>query len=794
MRRMRLLRQCALGALAAVAFAGASAAPSAAQAGRDPVAQQTVLPPPEAPFAGSIGTTPSDSHPSWLHPPTMPADAPNVLLIMTDDVGFAAASAFGGPVPTPHLEALAQHGLSYTQFHTTAICSATRAALLTGRNHHAVGTGMLADIPGGYPGYTGEIPRSAATIARVLRDNGYSTAMFGKHHNIAPWSTGAGPFDSWPTGLGFDYFYGFVSGDMNQWNPRLYRGTSLAEVQLPPGQTLDYELASDAIRWVHDEVAAAPDRPFFMYLAPGSTHAPHQAPMDWINRFRGQFDQGWDSLREQSFARQQAEGITPPGTDLTARPDAIPAWDALSADQRRVFSRMMEVYAGMLAYEDAQIGRLLDELQRMGELDNTLVIFIEGDNGASGEGGLTGGTYELGVITGDADPQSWLNQSLPDLGTDRTYETFPAGWAWALNTPFQWMKQVSSHLGGTRNGLVISWPRGIEDHGEIRRQFADVNDIAPTILEAVGVAAPTSVDGVAQQPIDGVSLAYSFDHADAPERHTTQYFEMAGTRAIYHDGWFANTVVQRPPWENAAGRNVTAAPQWELYNLRDDFSQAHNLAAEQPERLAALEQLWTQEAQRNHVFPIDTRPYVVRGAEGQAQYLHRRARYTYWGAGVSVAQASAPMLFGPWELTADITTRSARANGVLLATGSVFGGWSFYLKNGRPVAYAAANNRDDNQFRIEARSAVQSGSAHVRYQFTPDGPFPGAGGTMRIFIGESQVGEGQIGRTVVRPGGLGETFDTGRDTGQRVTDDYQGEGRFEGDISKIEITFPTAPR
>ncbi|MGH6781064.1 MAG: arylsulfatase, partial [Sphingomonadaceae bacterium] len=519
------------------------ASPAVAQTG-------TILPVPEAPFAGKIGETYADSVAAMPKPVRAPAGAPNVLLILTDDVGFAAASTFGGPVPTPSLDRLAARGLIYNRFHTTAMCSPTRASLLTGRNHHAVATGLITDLATGFPGYWATIPRSAATVAEILRQNGWNTGFFGKHHNVpGALTSAAGPFDLWPTGLGFEYFYGFVGGDTNQWRPKLYRGTTPVEHRHHPDRTLDSDLSTDLIHWIHNQQAAAPDKPFFAYLAPGSAHAPHQAPADWIARFKGKFDQGWDRLREESFARQKALGIIPADTALTPRPEAVPAWDSLSPDERRVHARMMEVYAGMLAYQDAEIGRVLAELDRMGEAENTLVLFIEGDNGASAEGGPEGDSNEIGVLAnGVREDTGWLLKLMPEMGGPESYQIFSAGWAWATNAPFAWTKQVASHLGGIRNGLVVSWPKGIAARG-IRSQFSHVTDIMPTILDATGVAMPRAVNGAEQQRVDGVSLTYSFADADAPERHRTQYFELMGNRGIYADGWFANTTPRRAPWD-----------------------------------------------------------------------------------------------------------------------------------------------------------------------------------------------------------------------------------------------------
>ena len=751
--------------------------------------EHVTLPHPEAPFAGRIGTTFADSTPSYPRPVTAPADAPNVIVILTDDVGFAAASSFGGPIATPTLDQLAATGLRYARFHTTAMCSPTRAALLTGRNHHAVGNGVVTDVSSGYPGYDGTIPRSAATVAEILRQNGYNTAMVGKHHNVPRGQDDAntGPFDQWPTGLGFEHFYGFIGGDADQWQPRLLRGTSRVDAPAMT-TTLDHYLAQDAIQWIHGQVAAAPNKPFFLYFAPGSAHAPHQAPPEWIARFRGQFDQGWDRMREESLARQIAAGIVPAGTQLTPRPDAIPAWSSLSADQRRVYARMMEVYAGMLAYQDDQIGSIIRELERMGERDNTLIIFIQGDNGASSEGALTGSMNELGsLVNGMREDTPWLLSQMAEMGGPRSYQIYPAGWAWAMNTPFQWVKQVGSHLGGTRNGMIVSWPARITNGGGIRTQFTHVNDIMPTILEATGIAMPSAVNGVTQQRVDGVSMAYSFANANAPERHTRQYFEMVGNRAIYDNGWLANTVPGRLPWVIGGSGGLPTDYRWELYDLTSDYSQSRDVAAQHPERLAAMQALWDAEARANNVYPLDDR----QGTEGRIGIAAQPRPYVYWGAGISVNQTAAPPLnFRSFRIDADVTTPRSTAQGVLVAVGSMFGGWSFGFDDGRPFVVHAASQKPEDQFRIIGTQRVGAGSHRISYDYTLDGR-PGQGGTMTISVDGREVARGRIARTPRVAAGLGETFDIGRDTGVAVTD-LRGGTTFNGAISRIEVA-PRAP-
>lgn len=750
-----------------------------------------VLPRPQGPFQGKIERTYKGSEPDWPQPVQAPTDAPNVLLVLTDDVGFGASSTFGGLVPTPTLDRLADSGVRYNRFHTTAICSPTRASLLTGRNHHAVGVGIVADLAAGYPGYAGYMPRSAATVAEVLKLNGYNTAMFGKHHNVpAGASSAAGPFDQWPVGLGFEYFYGFVGAQANQFTPSLYRGTS--PVEAPPGVMLDKALIDDAINWVHNQQASAPEKPFFIYYAPGTAHAPHQAPPEWIEKFRGQFDQGWDKLREETFARQKELGVVPADAELTPRPAGIPAWESISAAHRQVTARMMEVYAAMLAYQDHQFGRLIDELERMGELENTLVLFIQGDNGGSAEGTLFGHTNPMGGFA-NAVEETVEEQlaKLDELGGPNTAQNFAAGWAWVTNTPFQWTKQIASHLGGIRNGLVVSWPARIQASG-VRPQFHHVVDIMPTILEAAGLPLPTEVHGVPQQRVDGVSMIYSFADAAAPGQRRTQYFETLGNRAIYQDGWMASTRPVRATWMINEPLYAAASPEdyeWELYHLDQDFSQARNLAKAHPERLAALQAAFAQEAERNQVYPLDDRLTLPRFAAADEGGVAPRPSYVYWGKDISVPAEVAPRLVGSFTLTAQIETEPGAANGVLAALGSHFAGWSFYLKDGRPVVVMAGSRQPERTYRVQADTAVPAGAATVEYRFASDGP--GQGGVMRISIDGREVAQGRIEQTILRPVEMTDTFDIGLDRGTPVTADYQEQGRFAGQIHKLTVTAPT---
>lgn len=760
-------------------------------------ADTNVLPRPAKPFIGQLEPTEQDSTAVYPSELKAPEGAPNILLVMTDDVGFASSSTFGGSIPTPNLDNLAAQGLRYNQFNTTGVCSPSRAALLTGRNHHAVGTPTVSELSSPYPGYTARIPRSAATVARILRDNGYNTAMFGKDHNV-PGSerSPAGPFHQWPTGRGFEYFYGLVGGGSDQWQPPLYEGISHVDgSNRPDGYLLDEELADQAIEWIHNQKAAAPDKPFFMYYAPTSAHSPHQAPKDWIAKFHGKFDHGWDREREIILSRQKALGVVPQNTVLAPRPDQIPAWDSLSDLEKKVFPRFMEVYAAMLAYQDAQFGRIVDEIERMGIADNTLVVFLEGDNGSSGEGGPTGSLNELAHMSAPEGESTmdlhWLEKNLDILGGPETYQGYSVGWAYATNTPFPWIKQVASHLGGVRNGLVISWPQRIKQRDELRSQYHHVIDIMPTLLEAAGVQAPTSVDGIEQQRIDGKSMVYSFDDGDAPSVRRTQYYELYANRGIYHDGWLANTTPRKMPWNVSragAGSDITTYT-WELYDLRKDFSQSHNLAISQPERLKEMQAIFDAEARANNVYPIHDSggmERAMRMARVKGEFGAFKSEYVFWGPNIQLGMMSMPPLFRmPFSVEAQIHVPEQGGSGVILAAGSYFGGWSFYLQDGKPVAYAAASPLPlpGMQSRVEAPTALSAGTHNVLFDFD----MAGEGGAMTISVDGEQVAKGQIDKRPIRLAGSGETLDTGRDTNVPVSRDYKHEGVFNGEIKKVQI-------
>lgn len=750
-------------------------------------APRTVLPVPEPAFTGVIGETVAQSRPaSTTAPVRAPAGAPNILVFLGDDVGFGMSSAFGGPVPTPNMDRLAAGGERYNRFHTTAICSPTRAALLTGRNHHNAGVGHLTDLPSDFPGYTAHIPPSTATIAQTLRLNGYNTAMFGKHHDIPSGEeTAAGPFDLWPTGLGFEYYFGFPTGDVHQWRPNLYRGTTRVPDLEGPLLLVEKRLADDAITWIHNQKAAAPDKPFFIYYASGATHAPHHAPPEYIARFKGKFDQGWDKVREETLQRQIAQGIAPPGTKMTPRPADVPAWDELSPDQRTFAIRSMEVAAAMLAYQDEQFGRVLNELERMGQLDNTLVMVVQGDNGASVEAGPPGTINEIGHLSnGLKEDDAWLAANVDKLGTEYTYASYPGGWAWAMNAPFPWTKQYASMLGGIRNGMIMAWKGRVARPGSVCAEFSHVIDIAPTALEAAGLPAPDTVYGVKQKPMDGKSLLPSLAGCQ-PEKPRTQYFEITGKVGLYKDGWFLSSDDGRKPWQQTppAGFDPTNPP-WALYDLRTDFAQTVDVAAQHPEQVKAMVATWREEATRNNVFPLDHR---FSGGRGKMPFQTQKA-FDYWGADVSLPAMKGPMFVGrSFTLDADIRLDKANASGAIFAVGSRFGGWSLFLDRGRPSLVYAYSTKPEDITRITAKEALPSGAGKLRMAFTSEGV--GKGGEAQLLVGERVVASGRIPRTIITSAGVGEMLDVGRDTGAPVIDYRTPNGRLEGDVNHVALRF-----
>jgi arylsulfatase A-like enzyme len=805
------LSECLAAAAIISACVGASSLAHAEVTAAPPGGSE-ILPAPEPRFHGIIGRKASESKPDFPKGVTAPKGAPNVLLIMTDDTGFGAASTFGGPIPTPALDRVAARGLRYNQFHTTALCSPTRAALLTGRNHQSVGMGNITEFATGYPGYTSIMPKSAGTIGNILVNNGYNTAWLGKHHLVPEWMQGpAGPFDQWAGGLGFEYFYGFLGGDTDQWHPALFENTKPV---LPPSGDPNYilihDLADRSIDWIRTQHATAPDKPFFLYLAPGNSHAPHHAPKDWIAKFKGQFDQGWDQAREATLDRQIKLGIVPAGTKLTPRPKEIPAWDSLNSDQKKVYARMMEVYAATVAQSDYEIGRVLDALEQSGQLDNTLVIYLEGDNGASAEGTMQGTTSE---VSAQFAPESleFLVSMIDELGSDRTYNHYPIGWAHAMDAPFQWTKQVASHFGGTRNGLAISWPKRIKGGGEIRSQFHHVIDIVPTILETAGIQAPLILNGTPQKPIEGVSMAYSFDDAKALSQRPTQYFEMTANRALYHDGWIASTTPVRLPWETLGAAPDPDAFPWELYKLSDDFSQSKNVVKENPKKLLDLQARFLIEAAKYNVLPLDssfadrmdpaTRPNLLRG----------QTHFTYYPGMIRIPEANSPDMHNKsFRVTADVDIPGAAearlalappsqpAEGVIATQGGRFGGWALLVLDGKPMFAYAYTNQDGVRYpsqkqdktRIAGTEKLTSGRHTIAFDFTYDGGGLGKGGKGTLTVDGNKVAEGRIERT--SPLGkftLDESFDAGQDTGTPVVDEYDAKMpfKFAGTLNKVEI-------
>jgi arylsulfatase len=715
-------------------------------------------------------------------------DAPNILLIMTDDVGFSATSTFGGAIPTPNYDRLAKDGARYNGFNTTAICSPTRASLLTGREPHHVEMGNVNNVATGYRGYTSVIPKEAGSIAEALKAAGYATAAFGKWHQTPEWEqTIFGPFDRWPTGSGFDYFYGFIGGDTDQYAPALYRNTTaVAPPTDDPDYILDKDLATDVISYIHRVKEVAPDHPFFVYLAPGTAHSPHSAPTDWIAKFRGKFDMGWDELRKRTFDRQKQAGIIPPNAKLTPRPDFLPAWSNLSAERKKVYARMMEVYAAALAYNDAQVGRILDDLERTGQRDNTLVIFIQGDNGASAEGGPQGLHTEESMINGSTESFQYLQAHLDELGGPKAHNHFPAMWAWALNTPFQYYKQVASHAGGTRNGMVVNWPGHIKDPGKVRQQFLHVSDVMPTILEAAKVPAPEVINGVRQMPLDGISFAYTFTAPGTDGARHTQVFEMMQNLGIYHDGWTAGTRPVAAPWEiTTKSLNVDVSKrQWELYDIDKDFSQANNLARTNPEKLKEMKQLFFSEAQKYNILPIHG---VYDGAGGRPSLATGRTVFRYLDPVSRIPENGAPKTLGrSFDIAADIVVPESGAQGVLVTQGGRFGGYALYLDKGVPVFHYNATG--ENQYLIRGDGPIVPGTHKLTASFVIDKPVRGSGGTLTLSLDGHKVGEGRIEKTYKTWFSNSEGFDVGQDTLTPIGDEYSiADSKFTGELKELRV-------
>ncbi len=729
----------------------------------------TRIPTPTPPFAGEINRLISDSTPHRLEKPHG-SSGPNVVLIMLDDVGFGSCSTFGGPIPTPTVDRVANAGLRFNQFHTTALCSPTRAAMLTGRNHHTAHMGGITEIANSFPGYDSAIPRETAMVAEVLRQHGYATGCFGKWHLTPSWEQSpAGPYDRWPTGQGFDRFYGILGAEASQYEPPVYDQTT--PVQPHVGRD-DYHLTEDladkAIEWIQRHHVSAPDRPFFCYFSTAAVHAPHHVWPEWIERFEGSFDQGWDRLREEIFARQLELGVIPPGTTLTPRPDQIPAWDDYDDRYKPVAARLMEVFAGFLAHTDAQVGRVLDAVEQLGLGDDTLVIYLTGDNGASAEGTVHGAWSAPSFQNGVPEDPEWLLEHMDDFGTQRCENHFNVGWAWALDSPFQWMKQVASHLGGTRNALALSWPNGIREPGGLRSQFHHVIDLVPTILEAAGVEMPNEVNGITQLPLHGTSMMYTFDDPDAASTNTTQYFEILGNRGIYHDGWMASCFHGRLPWVRFAGFDFDGEQeQWELYDLRNDFSQSVDLAAEHPEKLKELQALFEHEAQRHGAYPLRDASAPRNGDFAVPRSL-AQTKMTYTAAHVRMPEMSVINLKNASsEITAEIVVPSGGAEGVVACQGGALSGWSLWL-DGHGCVHYLYNCFGHDHTTVSSSGPLEPGSHHLRVQYLHDGGF-GAGGHVELFVNEQSVDHARIPRTVPVVFSMsGETFDVGTDTGSPV--------------------------
>jgi arylsulfatase len=730
-----------------------------------------------------------------IEPLRPPGGAPNVLIVLLDDVGFGASSAFGGPADMPTAERLAAGGLKYTRFHTTALCSPTRQALLTGRNHHSVGMGCITEMATSAPGYSSVRTNNKAPLAEILKLNGYATAQFGKCHEVPTWQTSpTGPFDQWPTGGGgFEYFYGFIGGECNQYEPELFEGTTSVTPSrtAEEGYHLTEDLADKAINWVRQQkVLAGGDKPFFMYFAPGATHAPHHVPKEWADKYKGKFDQGWDKLREETFARQKKLGVIPEGAELTKRHDEIPAWDRMPDDLKPVLARQMEVYAGFLDHTDHQVGRLISALENIGVLEDTLIYYIIGDNGASAEGTLQGTFNEMVLLNGitGIETKEFLQAHIDEFGSPKAYNHYAVGWAHAMCTPYQWTKQIASHWGGTRNGTIIHWTNGIHAKGELRHQFSHVTDVAPTILEAAGIPDPEMVHGITQSPMEGTSMLYSFDDAQAQERHDVQYFEMFGNRGIYYKGWSAVTK-HRTPWiPTAAGGIPFDKDIWELYEGTKDWTQAHDRAKQMPEKLRELHLMFAIEAVKYNVFPLDDRMVerIDPAISGRPALVKGNSQLLFPGMGRLPEAAVVNIKNVSFSITAELTVGDRIAEGVIIAQGGRFGGWSLYAKDGK--ANFVYNYFGLESYRTEAEQALPPGTRQVRAEFAYDGGGLGKGGAVTLYYDGQGVGSGRIEHTQPLAFSAEETTDVGYESGSFVTTDYPAHnGRFTGKIHWVQL-------
>ncbi len=756
-------------------------------------ATPSVLPRPDFHFPGNVGRTVEDSAPAQFPQPVQaPEGAPNVVLILLDDVGYGEFATFGGGIASPTMDALAKEGLRYTRFHTTALCSPSRAALITGRNHHSAASGVIGEAATGYDGYTSIIPKSAGSIGEVLRQNGYMTAWIGKNHNTPAWEiSAAGPFDRWANGLGFDYFYGFNAGDMNHWNPILYENRDLVPPSTDPNYYMTTDLADKAVAWVRKVKTIAPDRPFFLYVAPGATHSPHQVPAKWMEPYKGKFDAGWDAYREETLKRQKALGVVPQNTDLTTRSAGLPAWNTLNADQKRLYARMMEVFAGYGANVDHEMGRVVDAVKALPGAENTIFIYIAGDNGASAEGGLEGSTNENLFFNGI--PETWQEniKYIDELGGPKHFNHFPSAWAHAMDTPFQWTKQVASHFGGTRNPLIISWPAKITDAGGVRGQFAHIIDIVPTLYQVIGITPPETLNGVPQKPIEGTSFADSFLDANAPEHRTKQYFELLGNRGIYQDGWMASAPASAP-WIPIRQKYDPDVQKWELYNINDDFSQAHDLAAQNPEKLRQLQDLWWAEAARYNVLPLDGRAVERLNAEamGRPVLSGKATSFTYYPGQIGLpADASPRILNKSWTVTADIEVPEGGAEGMVVTQGGLVGGYGLYVRDGKPnfVYNYLALDRPT----ITGKNPLPTGKVKLEVDFDYHGAAGemGKGATVTMKVNGNEVAKGELEKTIPIQISLGEGLDIGMDVGSAVDFTYKPPFAFTGAIESVTVAL-----
>jgi arylsulfatase len=799
---MKSSKQILLGAMlaAAVMAAAPSARAQVQTTGTpgSPSATTTIdgkqLPPPDPNFGGVIKDSAVDSKPWW--PPTVvpPKGAPNVLLIMTDDQGYGVYSTFGGVIPTPAMDRIARAGLRYTQFHSTALCSPTRAALITGRNHHSSGFGVISEQATGYPGYDSIIPKDKATIGEILKENGYATSWFGKNHNTPTYLYSlAGPFDQWPSGMGFEYFYGFMGGETNQWQPYLFQDhTPIFPWIGKPGYNLITDMADEAIKYLTELNAAAPEKPFFLYYVPGGTHAPHHPTPEWIKKITDMhlFDKGWNDLRETIFANQKKLGVIPPNTELTPWPDLLPKWDTLNPTQKKVYVHQAEIFGAYAAYTDHEIGRVIQAVEDLGKLDNTLVIYISGDNGTSAEGSTVGTTFDLAAIQGIDMPVDAQLKFYDVLGSDLTTPHMSVAWSWAFDTPFKWTKQVASYFGGTRQGMSISWPGHIKDLGGIRSQFHHIIDIVPTILEATGIQAPATVNGIAQKPIEGVSMAYTFDSANAkaPSKRDTQYFEMFGNRALYHDGWIATTVPPQPPWLMGTVKmpDVLTGYKWELYNIAEDFSETSDLGPKNPDKLKELQGLFMDEARKYQVLPLDN-SILERLLAPRPSAVAGRTEFTYSGEVSGLPDGNVPnLLTRSYSITAEVEIPNGGAEGMLNTLGGRFGGYGLYLVKGKPVF--TYNLLALEKFRWEGPQALTPGKHTILFDFKYDGPGMAKGGTGVLSVDGKEVANKKIPHTIPALMTIDESFDVGVDTRTGVDDkDYKPPFRFTGKLDKLTI-------